>query len=432
MNVAIIGNTLDAYVAAVSLASVGNRVVLSSGFNNTDLIESSYLHNEPELTQMLDMAEKSSNLTVVNDQQFDSKNFDCFWLFYKGSSQDQIEEQIEKLSSENPNSKFLLTTTLGVGTYEQLESKYIDMDLEIAVIPSFVREGYAISDFKKPDLLLIGTKSSKFIALISKLLSEIIERSRKVMFVSAAEAEFIKTSICSVLASRLSLINELSGLAEGLNIDINTVVEGMASDARVGKYYLQPGCGFGGVTLSREVNNLLKLLSETSSSGSSMLSAVVETNNSQKELLFRKFWQYRKGKVSGAKISIWGASFKPNTSSIKNSPIHEMIEAFSSQNCIVSVYDPAASEGLTSAYSNLEQVKIAVCKEDAAKDADALFILTDWDEFLRADYFQISKLMARPVIFDGRNMLDYSEMQELGFEYFGVGRGRPLTEIIDG
>ena len=321
---------------------------------------------------------------------------------------------------------------MGVGTYKYIYRKFTEQyeGFRLATIPPFIREGRAIKDFESPELLLIGTDSTTLISKISSILSSIIENASKVMFVSGTEAEFIRTSICSVLATRLSLINEISELAEDLDIDINIVIDGMGADSRVGNEYLQPGCGFGGVTLSQEVNNLLEVLSN-SSSGSAMLKAVVETNQNQKEVLFRKFWQYNNSDILGLKVAIWGASFKPNSSSTVNSPIHDLIDVLTAQGCEVAVYDPAAKESLLANCGCLDGVVICDSKTDAVRDADALFIVTAWEEFFSPDFIELKKLMKRNVIFDGRNIYEPGEVEAFGFDYFAVGRGKVIKRDVE-
>lgn len=427
MKIAIIGNTLDAYIAAVSIASFGNDVLLVTGGSEATAEVQHSIENEPDLKRMMNEALSLSRLRIQEKLTPNAMTLQCYWFFYEGDSFDCLQKKIDAVMYSTPTTYVVLTTTLGVGTYMRVQEKFHNLGLELATVPSFIREGDAISGFLNPELLIIGAKSQRMISILSKLLSGVIEKSQKVMFVSGTEAEFIKTSICSILATKISLINELSGLSESLDFDIKTVIEGVTADSRVGSYYLNPGCGFGGMTLSQEVSNLLKLLSTRSSSGSEMMQAVVDTNFNQKELLFRKFWKFYKGNVKGLKVAIWGVSFKPNSSSIKNSPIHEVLNALNAQGCDVVIYDPSGFDAIKKSYPNID------CCNDkftAIRQADALFILTEWDEFKTVNWLTAKNMMVSPVIFDGRNMFEPGEMFELGFKYFGIGRGMNLKEVI--
>lgn len=427
MKVSIYGNTLEAHTAAISLSLHGNEVTHFYKSFNPDINENQFISNEPRLKSKLDKASSGGDLLVTEASRFQQS--DIHWVFYKDKDPNALHSFIDGLIKSNDVTPLVLSTTLGIGTFNSIskrfESQIIEGKLKIATLPPFIREGNAFSDFEKPELLLIGTDDSYLISTLSNLLSPIIDNASKVMFVSGTEAEFIKTSICSILATRLSLINELASLAEEFHIDINTVIEGVGADSRVGSAYLQPGCGFGGLTLPQEVENLLHQFSKASSA-SAMLQAVSETNQNQKELLFRKFWSYHKANISNLKVAIWGASFKPNSSSIVNSPIHELVEALIAQGCDINIYDPASIASLSSQYSGYANVELYDDKYHAAKGSDALFIVTGWEEFMDPDFILLKQQMNKALIFDGRNIYDPGELEEFGFEYFAVGRGQKM------
>ncbi|WP_251360129.1 nucleotide sugar dehydrogenase [Kangiella sp. TOML190] len=428
MRISIYGSTLEAYVTAVCLALTENSVTLFSNSFPAEDDELPFIKSEPSLTNKLSEAIKENTLKVRETSAFINANI--HWLFYKGKNFDELLYVIKELLSDQEAVSVVISTTLGVGTYNRLynhfENEVKNGFLKLATLPSFIREGRALDDFANPELLLIGTEDNQLISTLSYLLSPVIQKAQKVMFISGAEAELIKTSICSMLATRLSLINELALLSEELHIDMDKVIEGVSSDSRIGKSYLDLGCGFGGLTLPQEVNNLLEQFSNKSTA-SIMLKAVVEANQTQKELLFRKLWHYYQGNLSALKVAIWGASFKPNSSSIANSPIHELVEALTAQDCNISIYDPAAMPALEFKYTSYANVQLCDDKYAAVQESDALFIVTAWDEFLAPDFNQLKTLMKIPVIFDGRNIYEPREMETLGFEYFAVGRGKTIN-----
>lgn len=425
MKIALYGNTLDSYVVATSLCLRGNEVKLFISDDKSVEDDTLFLENEPGLSNLINASQSNGSLSV--ERGAFCNEAEIHWVCFKGNSKAELEKLVLEICENNETVNLVLSCSLGVGTYKAIYNKFSNefAGFNLATIPPFIREGRAIKDFESPELLLIGADDTKLISKISSVLSSIIKNASKVMFVSGTEAEFIRTSICSVLATRISLINEISGLAEDLELDINTIIDGVGADSRVGYHYLQPGCGFGGVTLPQEVQNLLGILSD-SSSGSAMLKAVVETNANQKELLFRKFWQYNSADIAGLKVAIWGASFKANSSSIINSPIHPLIDILTAHGCEVCIYDPAAIDSLMNMYDGLDNVHCFNSRFEAVKGADALFIITAWEEFSEPDFLQLKQLMGRPVIFDGRNMYEPGEVEALGVEYFAVGRGRVI------
>ncbi|AKE52341.1 UDP binding domain-containing protein [Kangiella geojedonensis] len=428
MKVSIYGNNLEAYVVAISLALAGNDVKHYTKAFKSEGDEQGLIANEPGLKANLDKAISKQAYQEVNDVEF--SEVDIHWTFYENSGASELFVFIDKLISSSNSVSLVLSTTLGIGTYKSISAEFSDAFdknlLRVGVVPSLMREGRAFRDFENPELLLIGSSDNCLIAKLSELLSPVIDNAGKVMFITATEAEFIKTSICSMLATRLSLINELASLAEQLDVDINTVVDGMGADERIGEAYLKPGCGFGGLTLPQEVDNILQQLSGASS-GSAMLKAVVETNNNQKEVLFRKFWSYHKANISNLNVSVWGASFKPQSSSMANSPIHEIIEALTAQGLNITIYDPASQDLLIEQYGHYKNLCVSSNKYEAVSGTDALFIVTAWDEFLQPDFIKLKQLMNKPLIFDGRNLFEPGELEEFGFEYYAVGRGQSIN-----
>ena len=235
------------------------------------------------------------------------------------------------------------------------------------------------------------------------------------------DAEFTKLSISGMLATRISYMNDMAQVAEKLNIDIHNVKQGLASDSRIGASYLSAGVGFGGENFSHDI---LTLTGTVAGSGikSQLLDQVWNINEQQKEILFRKLWNYYQGQLTGKVVVIWGASFKENTSSIENSPIHAMLAALWAQGAIVQLHDPQALERVANFYG--ERADLILCHDQyhAVKNAHALCLLTAWKQYWSPDYSQLLQKMAHPLILDGRNMLDPDFVKAQGFAYQGVGR----------
>jgi len=223
-----------------------------------------------------------------------------------------------------------------------------------------------------------------------------------------------------MLALRLGYINELANLADQLNVDISVVQEGMGSDPRVGHHYLAPGCGFGGQNFAAYVSTFSGILQQQRET--SLLKTVLDENELQKELLFRKLWQYYQGDIRGKTVAIWGASFKPGTASIDHAPSIKVIDALISQGVRVRLHDPEAVANLQLHYRDEELITYAEELLEAAEGADALLLVTEWAEYWSPDYVGLLAKMRTPLIIDGRNIFDRDMLTQYGFEYIGVGR----------
>ena len=235
------------------------------------------------------------------------------------------------------------------------------------------------------------------------------------------DAEFTKLSVSGMLATRISYINDLAVVAEKLGIDIEYVRQGLAADSRIGASYLYPGAGFGGENFSHDVLTLANTVSGTGAK-SQLLAQVWDINEQQKEILFRKLWNYYHGDLAGKVIAIWGASFKENTSRIQQSPIHAMLKALWAQNMVVKLHDPQALAEIEKHYGYREDLIYCTDQYEAVEGAHALCLLTAWKQYWSPNYTELLKKMQHPLILDGRNIYDPCYVKAQGFAYQGVGR----------
>jgi UDPglucose 6-dehydrogenase len=235
------------------------------------------------------------------------------------------------------------------------------------------------------------------------------------------DAEFTKLSISGMLATRISYINDLAVVAEKLGIDIEHVRQGMGTDSRIGLSYLSPGAGFGGENFSHDIMTLANTVSGTGVK-SQLLAQVWEINEQQKELLFRKLWNYFNGDLKGKTVAIWGASFKENTSRIQQSPIHVMLNALWAQGVKVQLHDPQALAEIEKIYGHRKDLIYCTDQYEAVKDSHALCLLTAWKQYWSPDYKKLLQTMQHPLILDGRNIFDPDYVKAQGFAYMGVGR----------
>ena len=237
---------------------------------------------------------------------------------------------------------------------------------------------------------------------------------------SPKEAEFTKLSVIGMLALRIGYINELANLGEQLGVDIDVIRRGMGADPRIGRHHLAPGCGFGGNTFPQTLNSLAQLLSQTTES--TLMQTVLQENEKQKELPFRKLWQHYECDLRDRKIAIWGASFKPGSASLDAAPSLKVIDAIVAQQAEVRIHDPEALENVQHLYHDSEYVKTIATKYDALKNVDALLVLTEWPEYWSPDFEVMLKQMKTPLIIDGRNIFNREQIESLGFTYYSIGR----------
>jgi len=423
MKVKIHGETFDTIIAATCLAEYGNIVSLAD-LCQRKVTTNQWLENEPGLYHRLNKNERLARFFY--GCKFSGQ---IHWIFDRSCS-DLISKCIKLIQLEQPK-LFIISSHHPIGYFKKLvdEIKKYSYQHEVyepmmAMVPFTAREGRGLNDFEYPELLIVGTEQSASLPMVKKFLLPFIRQSTKFMPVSGTEAEMIRSSIAAMLATRLSFINEVAALSESIGADVEIIREAMSSDSRVGGEYLTPSCGYGGLTLPLELRNLREKLS--SGAGAQLLSAVEETNQQQKELLFRKVWQYFNADIKGKKIAIWGGAFKAGVASVDNSPIHELLRAFWAQGASISLYDLKAGPILQNLYIREPLFEVVDNAYKVLDAADALLIVTDHKEFVGADFKLVRQKVNTPVIFDGRNILDALHMEDYGIEYYGIGHGKAL------
>ncbi len=430
MKISIYGQDVDALVAAVCLAEAGHEVQLSRLGEGGKQIswDDTYIDKEPGLLNRY-RSVLGRNLRVRTFK--DAAGFGTAqWVFGRGQSEKGLFDIFRSLAkARRKGVLYLLTSHHRVGTYECVRRILCEEGVAteedqcpLVPMPVMIREGVALSDFESPSLLVVGTTDEHSINVVTQMLRPYTIRAGKTLFVDGLTSEVIRNAISTMLATRLSFINKIAQLCEKLGVDVEVVRDAMAGDPRVGSEYLNPGCGFGGDNLADELANVQALLPK-GSAARQLMDAVALTNEEQKELLFRKVWSYYQADICGKTVAIWGAAFKPGTDSLVNSPVLILLEAFWAQGVRTRVYDPQALEALRLKYQGQELLDCVDSPYEAAERADALLIVTAWKEFYNPDFERLKSLLATPAIFDGRNIYEPEAMRELGFEYFGLGRG---------
>lgn len=301
---------------------------------------------------------------------------------------------------------------------EELDKRNANIEFDVASNPEFLKEGAAINDFLKPDRIVVGLDSERAEDLMSSLYKPFTLNGHPVIFMDIVSAEMTKYAANSMLATKISFINDIANLCEIVGADINKVRKGIGSDSRIGPKFIYPGIGYGGSCFPKDVQALIKTASENNYE-LQVLKAVESVNKYQKLVLFNKINAYFKGDLKGKTIGIWGLSFKPQTDDMREAPSLYVIESLLEAGAQVKAYDPVA---IAEAKHHFGE-RITYCEDqyEVLIDADCLAILTEWPEFKFPSFKIIEKLLSKPVIFDGRNIYDREEIKKQGFEYFCIG-----------
>lgn len=318
-------------------------------------------------------------------------------------------------------------STVPVGTaqkvkaviHEELNRRGVDIEFDVASNPEFLKEGNAINDFMTPDRVVVGVESERAKQLMTKLYRPFLLNNFRVIFMDIPSAEMTKYAANSMLATRISFMNDIANLCERVGADVNMVRAGIGSDTRIGRKFLYPGCGYGGSCFPKDVKALIKTAEEH---GYSMrvLKMVEAVNEDQKDILFRKFSAYYGGELKGKTVALWGLAFKPETDDMREAPSLVLIQKLKEAGCVIRAYDPASMEEAKRRVG--DSVYYARDMYDALLDADALLLVTEWKEFRLPSWKVLLRAMKRAVIFDGRNIYDEKELHDLGIGYYCIGK----------
>lgn len=328
--------------------------------------------------------------------------------------------------SINRYTVFVTKSTVPVGTalkvkaaiMEELAKRGADVEFDVASNPEFLKEGAAIKDFITPDRVVVGTDSDRAQKLIAKLYKPFMLRGERMIFTDIPSAEMIKYAANSMLATRISFMNDVANLCELVGADVNMVRKGIGSDTRIGKKFLYPGCGYGGSCFPKDVKALIKT-AEKNGYEMRVLKAVDDVNEHQKGILFDKLEKHFKGDLNGKTVAMWGLAFKPETDDMREAPSLVLIDRLTKAGCKVRVYDPIAMDECRRRIGD----KVVYCKDmyETALDADALMLVTEWKEFRMPSFAVLGKTMKHKVLIDGRNIYDKEELNDNGFAYYKIG-----------
>lgn len=437
MKIAIVGTGYVGLVTGTCFAEIGVNVVCVD--TNSEKIEALKNGNIPiyenGLEEMVNRNVKAGRLKFTTSLESCLNDVEVVFSAVgtppdeDGSADLSYVLAVARTIGQYMNKYLLVVTksTVPVGTarkvraviQEELDKRGVKLDFDVASNPEFLKEGNAINDFMSPDRVVVGVESEKAQKLMSKLYKPFLLNNFRVIFMDIPSAEMTKYAANSMLATRISFMNDIANLCELVGADVNMVRSGIGSDTRIGRKFLYPGIGYGGSCFPKDVKALIKTAQQN---GYEMrvLQAVEEINERQKAILFDKLQKHYGGELQGKTIALWGLAFKPETDDMREAPALVLIDKLLKQGCKIRVYDPAAMDECRRRLGS-DTVYYAKDMYDAVLDADAMLLVTEWKEFRLPSWPVIKKTMNRPVVLDGRNIYDRKEMDEQGFVYYCIG-----------
>ena len=345
-----------------------------------------------------------------------------------GSADLKYVLEVARTVGQNMNKYLVIVTksTVPVGTslkvknaiQEELDKRDVNIEFDVASNPEFLKEGAAVHDFMSPDRVVVGVANERTKEIMSRLYKPFMLSGDRMIFTDIPSAEMIKYAANSMLATRISFMNDMANLCELVGADINMVRKGIGTDSRIGKKFLYAGCGYGGSCFPKDVKALIKT-AEQNGYEMQVLKAVENVNEKQKSILFDKFMKHFNGKVKGKTVAMWGLAFKPETDDMREAPALVLIDLLLNAGVSVKVYDPIAMDECHRRIGD----KVIYCKDmyEATVDADALMLVTEWKEFRVPSWSVLKKVMRGHVVVDGRNIYDGKELKGNGFNYYKIG-----------
>jgi len=325
-------------------------------------------------------------------------------------------------------------STVPVGTADKvrkeiettLKGRAANMEFDVVSNPEFLKEGAALQDFMKPDRVVIGTDNPRTTELMRALYEPYTRNHDRLIVMDIRSAELTKYAANAMLATKISFMNELANLAERLGADIEKVRVGIGSDPRIGYSFIYPGTGYGGSCFPKDVQALIRSAHEVGHKPE-ILDAVEAVNGRQKEVLVHKMRRHFADQLRGRTIALWGLSFKPNTDDMREAPSRTVVDLLLKAGARVRAYDPVAAGEAKRIYGDRKDFALSKNAYEAAEGADALAIVTEWQEFRSPDFDRLKQILKAPLIFDGRNLYDPAMVGRFGFTYYAIGRGKPLA-----
>jgi UDPglucose 6-dehydrogenase len=432
VNISVIGTGYVGLVVGACLAETGNDVVCAD--TNAEKIEGLKQNilpiYEPGLDALVERNQQQGRLRFTTDVASAISRADVVFIAVgtppdeDGSADLRHVLNVAEMIGKHMGRELVIVTksTVPVGTAAKVGAavaQHAKLPFHLCSNPEFLKEGAALDDFMKPDRVVLGVESDHARSVMAELYAPFVRTGKPIIFMDIPSAEMTKYAANAMLATRISFMNEIAALCERVGANVDLVRKGVGSDARIGPSFLFPGPGYGGSCFPKDVKALVQTARQRETP-LQVLEAVEAANNRQKQKLFEKLSQALDGQLSGATIAVWGLSFKPNTDDMRESPSLDLIEAVLAAGGKVTAHDPAAMDEARRRLDS--RISYASTNYEALTGADALVIVTDWNEYRHPDFLRIKEMLRRPIVIDGRNLYPPEKLAKLGFIYHSFGR----------
>ena len=440
MKITVVGTGYVGLVGAACLAEVGNHVLgLDVNAEKIRILKEGGIPiHEPGLLEIVRRNVENGRLSFTTNIE-EAVHFGEVQFIAVGTPPDEdgsadlqyVTEAARNIGRFMTSEKVIVDkSTVPIGTgdkvtaaiAEELKKRNVDIHYSVVSNPEFLKEGAAVEDFMRPDRIVIGTEDLKAIEVMKQVYAPFQRNHERLVVTNLRSAELIKYAANSMLATRISFMNELANLAEILGADIEMVRQGIGSDPRIGYHFLYPGCGYGGSCFPKDVKALIKTAKDVAGFDLKLLKAVEEVNDLQKFVLPKKIKKQFGESLKGKHFALWGLAFKPNTDDMREASSRVLIDELIKVGATITAYDPVAIDEGKRIFKDEKNITFADTQDEALKNADALIIVTEWTEFRSPDFALIKASLKSPMIFDGRNLYDPKAVRALGFNYFPIGR----------
>ena len=440
MKITVVGTGYVGLVGAACLAEVGNHVLgLDVNAEKIRILKEGGIPiHEPGLLEIVRRNVENGRLSFTTNIE-EAVHFGEVQFIAVGTPPDEdgsadlqyVTEAARNIGRFMTSEKVIVDkSTVPIGTgdkvraavTEELKKRNVDIHYSVVSNPEFLKEGAAVEDFMRPDRIVIGTEDPKAIEVMKQVYAPFQRNHERLVVTNLRSAELIKYAANSMLATRISFMNELANLAEIVGADIEMVRQGIGSDPRIGYHFLYPGCGYGGSCFPKDVKALIKTAKDVAGFDLKLLKAVEEVNDLQKFVLPKKIKKQFGESLKGKHFALWGLAFKPNTDDMREASSRVLIDELIKAGATITAYDPVAMDEGKRIFKDEKHLSFADTQEGALKNADALIIVTEWTEFRSPDFALIKASLKSPMIFDGRNLYDPKAVRALGFNYFPIGR----------
>lgn len=449
MRITVIGAGYVGLVTAAGFAEMGNTVLcVESDADKLRLLQSGVVPlHEPGLESMVQANARGGRLSFATSITADAAHCDVFFIAVGTPPADDgsadmsfVHRAAQEIGARVDRHSIIATkSTVPVGTADRLNQivraelgrRGVSADVDIVSNPEFLKEGAAVKDFMHPDRIVLGCDSAHAEAVLRRLYAHFVRRQDRILTMRPRDAEMTKYAANALLATKISFMNEIAEMCDHLDVDVEKVRAGVGADSRIGYAFLYPGAGYGGSCFPKDIKALIHT-AKNIEVPTGILHAVEQRNARQKHRLFDKVTARFGSDLSGHTFAVWGLAFKPDTDDVRDAPSLTLIELLLEAGAGIRAYDPIAIDNFRRWFKErrIKNNELVFCSDayEALEAADGLLLVTEWKQFRNPDFEMMKRKLRTPVLFDGRNQYDPAEVTDLGFEYFGIGRGKTLGE----